>query len=247
MLRVRTAIALCLAGVAALGLGGQAAAAPSTNLVLRYTFELDSTSAIQDSSSHGLTGTLQNADPSAAFVTEAAQGSKALQLVADERQYVSVPENDVLDVNRFTLMAWVRYSGVTTPETRGRWEVLEKAGAYWVNVRTDGHVRAGGFFGGCVNSQYWVYFDSTTTIPANTWTHVAARYNGSRLAIFIDGQRAGSVAVSGTTCANNEPLAVGAKNAPAKGILEAFWDGQLDDVRIYDKALTPRRIASIGQ
>ncbi|MFL6069722.1 MAG: LamG-like jellyroll fold domain-containing protein [Actinomycetes bacterium] len=46
---------------------------------------------------------------------------------------------------------------------------------------------------------------------------------------------------------NNEPLAIGAKNAPSKGILEAFWDGQLDEVRIYSRALGASGIARLAR
>lgn len=225
---------------------GPAAAAPAPNLVLRYSFQNDATNQIHDSSMYHVAGSLTNADPSTAFVPSKAGLGKAVQLLAPQRQYIAVPESDRLDVNSFTLAAWVRYSGVVTPETRGRWEVLEKAGAYWINVRTDGHVRAGGFFGGCAASRYWRYLDSTTSVAAQTWTHIAATYNGSRLIIYVNGARSGSMAVTGATCRNDEPLAVGAKDAPTKGILEAFWDGQLDEVRIYQRALGAAQIADLA-
>jgi hypothetical protein len=64
--------------------------------------------------------------------------------------------------------------------------------------------------------------------------------------IYVNGTAAGSMNVTGTTCSNDEPLGVGAKNAPAKGLLEAFWDGQLDEVRVYNKALTAAQIAALG-
>lgn len=158
---------------------------------------------------------------------------------------MKVPERNALDVNTFTIAALVRYSGVVNSQTLDRWEVLEKAGAYWINIRTDGHVRVGGFFGSCTKTSAWKYFDSTVTVPKNTWTHVAGTYNGSTLTIWVNGKKAGSRAISGRTCNNNEPLAVGAKNAPAKGLLEAFWDGQLDDVRIYNRALSATEMAAL--
>jgi hypothetical protein len=221
-------------------------AAASSSLALRYSFNSDSSTAIADSSANTITGELVNADPATAFVPSVIDKGTALQLDAPDRQYVAVPENDALDVNHFTLSAWVRYTGVMTSETRGRWEVLEKAGAYWLNIRTDGHVRTGGFFGGCEASQYWQYLDSVTAVPAQTWTHVAATYSGVKLTIYVNGVRDASRRVAGSTCSNDEPLAVGAKNAPAKGILEAFWDGQLDEVRIYGTALRASRIAQIA-
>jgi hypothetical protein len=222
---------------------GQKAVSPS--LVMFYKFDTDTTSVVNDASAQGLNGTLVNASPSTAYVAGMAGKHKALKLVASSREYVSVPQSSVLDVNRFTLAALVRYSGVQTAETLDRWEVLEKAGAYWLNIRTDGHIRAGGFFGGCANNRFWKFFDSTGTVPTNTWAHVAATYNGSKLTIYINGVASGSMSVTGTTCSNDEPLAVGAKNAPAKGLLEAFWDGLLDDVRVYNKALTPTQVAAL--
>ena len=171
---------------------------------------------------------------------------RALRLVGSQQQYVSVPEAAALDVDRFTVAALVRRTGVENPSTLGRWEVLEKAGAYWLNVRTTGQVRAGGFFGGCTDDRFWRYVDSTRTVPVGTWTHVAATYDGSRLRLYIGGRAAGSLAVTGRTCANDEPLAVGAKDAPALGILEAFWDGRLDDVRVYRRALSATAVADLA-
>jgi hypothetical protein len=222
------------------------AGAPAPDLVLRYSFNADATSEISDSSSNQISGTLVNADPATAFVPGRAGNGKALSLTATQQQYVTVPEDAALDVKRFTLAAWVRYTGTITPETRGRWEVLEKAGAYWLNVRTDGRLRAGGFFGGCESSQFWRYTDSTATVPTDVWTHVAATYNGTKLALYVNGVRSGSLNVTGDTCINDEPLAIGAKNAPAKDILEAFWDGQLDEIRIYSRALRAVRIARLA-
>jgi hypothetical protein len=92
----------------------------------------------------------------------------------------------------------------------------------------------------------WEVLDSTRTVPVGTWTHVAATYDGARLRLFIGGRVAGSLAVTGRTCANDEPLAVGAKDAPALGILEAFWDGRLDDVRIYRRALPGAAVADLA-
>lgn len=97
-----------------------------------------------------------------------------------------------------------------------------EADAYWINLRLDGKVRVGGFFGGC-SSGAWKYLDSTTSVPVNTWTHVASTCDGSTLTVSINDQRAGSRAVTGRTCSNIHPPAIGAKNYPAKGLLEAFW------------------------
>jgi hypothetical protein len=215
-----------------------AATAPTTTgLVLSYGFDNDAGTVARDSSTNRINGTYHNTTAEAARSASVPGRGSAIRLDGTRHQWISVPERNALDVNRFTVAALVRYTGIQNDMTLGRWEVLEKAGAYWINVRLDGHVRLGGFFGGCTNPS-WKYLDSTVAVPLNTWTHIAGTYNGSRLVVWINGVRAGGVAITGATCSNNEPLAVAAKNAPAKSLLEAFWDGQLDDIRIYRRALS---------
>lgn len=223
---------------------GAAAAPTVTGLVLSYQFEADTGQRVRDSGPNAINGTYVNTTAAEARVAGAAQRGNAIELVGTDHEYLAVPERNALDVNRFTLAALVRYTGVENDQTLGRWEVMEKAGAYWMNVRTDGKVRVGGFFGGCT-SKSWKYLDSNIAVPLDTWTHLAATYNGSKLTVWINGKAAGGLAVSGATCANNLPLAIGAKHNPDKGLLEAFWDGRLDDVRIYRRALTASEIAGL--
>jgi hypothetical protein len=222
-----------------------AAAAPTTTgLVLNYRFDDDTGTSARDSSANRITGTYVNTTAAAARSTGLPGQSFAISLVGAQEQFISVPERNALDVDRFTVAALVNYTGVQNPKTFDRWEVVEKAGAYWINIRTNGRVRVGGFFGGCTNPS-WKYLDSTVAIPTNTWTHVASTYNGSRLTVWINGVRRGSMAVTGRTCSNNRPLAVGAKNYPEGGFLEAFFDGRMDDIRIYRRALTATEIAGL--
>lgn len=219
--------------------------ASTSALVLHYTFDHDVNGVVADSSPRALHGRLVNADPTTAYTVGLPGRGQALTLAGGDREWIDVPQSDALDANRFTVAALVRYTGVQNDETLGRWEVMEKAGAYWLNIRTDGRVRVGGFFGSCNGGTAWQYLDSTNPIPMNTWTYVAGTYTGTRLNVWVNGVLSGSRLVSGTTCANNEPLAVGAKNATTLGLLEAFWDGQLDDVRVYTRALTASEIAGL--
>lgn len=222
----------------------RAATAPTTaGLVLNYRFDNDSGTVARDSSTNAVNGAYVNTKAATARSPSVPGRRYAIKLVGSEHQFVSVPERNVLDVNRFTVAALVNYTGVQNDMTFDRWEVLEKAGAYWINVRTDGHVRVGGFFGGCTTPS-WQNLDSDVVIPTNTWTHVAGTYDGSALTVWINGVRAGSRAITGATCRNDRPLAVGAKNYPA-GSPEAFWDGQLDDVRIYNRALSDAEIRAL--
>ena len=219
--------------------------APQGGLVLHYAMETLSQGTVTDDSTSSLDGLIVSAGSAARLAPSLAGYGQALQLSGAQHQYVDVPRAAVLDVDRYTLSAWVRYTGVENDQTLGRWEVLEKAGAYWMNVRTDGRLRVGGFYGGC-SSPSWQYFDSTSAIPVWRWKHVASTYDGAWLRIYIDGRAAGAKRVTGRTCVSGEPLAVGAKNNPTKGLLEAFWDGRLDDVRVYARALSLTEVRQLS-
>jgi len=222
------------------------AAAPADGLILRYAFERMPGGVVPDLAGGLLDGQVIGAAGSKVRAASLPGYGYALMLRGQKHQYVDVPRSTVLDVDRYTLAAWVRYTAVENDLTRGRWEVLEKAASYWMNVRTDGHVRVGGFFGGCSGPGVWQYLDSTAAVRAGRWTHLASTYDGSTLRVYVDGLLAGSKAVTGRTCVSGEPLAVGAKNNPSKGLLEAFWDGRLDEVRIYDHALTAPKVVQLA-
>lgn len=241
------AVALAVAPlIAASPVAGVGPAAPTNGLVLHYAMETLTQSRVMDSSPNALHGLVTAASGTPRLVTSLTGYGRAIQLTGTQSQWIDVPSAPVLDVDRYTLSSWVRYTGVQNSQTLGRWEILEKADSYWMNVRTNGRVRVGGFYGGCTGSNVWQYLDSSRALTIGRWTHVASTYDGTWLRVYIDGTAVGSKRVSGRTCVSGEPLAVGAKNHETKGLLEAFWDGRLDDVRIYNRALTQTEVRQLA-
>jgi hypothetical protein len=243
---VVVAASLAVLPLAAAAPGAPVVLAPTQDgLVLHYPMEVLSGATVPDESPSSLDGQVVAGSGTVRLVTSLPGYGRAILLTGAQHQYVDVPTSPVLDVDRYTLSAWVRYTGIENDQTFGRWEILEKAGAYWMNVRTNGLVRVGGFYGGCTNPS-WQFLDSTRTIPVGRWKHVASTYDGTWLRVYIDGRAAGAKRVTGRTCVSGEPLAVGAKNNPTKGLLEAFWDGRLDEVRVYDRPLTLQEIGQLA-
>ena len=229
-----------LAALACLTFPSSATAA-DPGLVLGYGFEQVAAGAVLDSSPSGLTGRLQGSPALSGRATSVTGHGKALTFDATQRQFIDAGSNPALDVNQFTLAAWVRYLPKVHDD---RWEVLEKAGAYWMNIRTDTRrLRVGGFFGGCTAvGNVWQFVDSKKALPASTWVHVAGTYDGKALRVYINGALDNSLPVTGKTCVNTSPLGIGAKNRTATGVVEAYFDGRIDDLRVYTRALSLNEI-----
>ena len=79
-------------------------------------------------------------------------------------------------------------------------------------------------------------------LAQDTWTHVAATYDGATMRLWQDGVQVGTLAKSGPL--DTDPAiqaAIG--NQPQS--LDRPFDGLLDDVRIYDRALDESEIRKI--
>ena len=84
----------------------------------------------------------------------------------------------------------------------------------------------------------------TTPLPLNKWTHVAARYDGSQMRLFINGTL--ETATTAATPANT-PLATTAPVLIGGDSTTHRFHGYLDDVSIYDRALSDSEIADLAK
>ncbi|MCB9358936.1 LamG domain-containing protein [Candidatus Woesearchaeota archaeon] len=85
----------------------------------------------------------------------------------------------------------------------------------------------------------WDTHLTATGLETGKWTHVAATYNGSNASIYINGTLANSMEKTGDI--NNtdyEILTLGRQNDAMTG----FWDGTMDDFRVYNRSLTSDEI-----
>ena len=74
-------------------------------------------------------------------------------------------------------------------------------------------------------------------VPLNTWTHIAATYDGSQMRIYINGALSNSISQSGSFTANGTFML-------ASSYTGRFMNGHLDDFRIWTVARTAAEISS---
>ncbi len=85
--------------------------------------------------------------------------------------------------------------------------------------------------------------NSQTSIQTSEWIHVAVTRNGTEASIYINGNFDASETYSGTSILSGQNLKIGAINT-GEGTC-VYFKGFLDDVRIYDSALSQDRILEI--
>jgi len=154
--------------------------------------------------------------------------------------YVSVPDNPALaPTNTITVETWIYQRsqlGANDP-------VVKKAGD--AGTTSDGYSLE---FAGTELVAFWVYVGSggwqstgSGPVAANRWTHLAGSYDGATLRLYVNGMLANSRAVTGTMTPSHNPLNIGGDPST----LSRHFDGLIDEVSIYNRALSGGEIASI--
>ena len=200
---------------------------PPSGLVAAWGFNEGSGSTTADASGKGHTGTLSNATWTAGGKFGAAlsfDGSSSWVTVAD------APDLDLSD--GMTLEAWVRPSALGTS-----WRTVlfkERSGGVVYSLYANqysglpvGQV----YIGGEQNAT------GTAQLPLDTWTHVAVTFDGTSLRLYVDGTLTNTTAISGAMSGSDGPLRIG-----GNAIWNEWFDGLIDELRIYDRALSPTEI-----
>ena len=145
-------------------------------------------------------------------------------------------DSDALDLvgNTLTISCWVKRSSATSGYLVKK---ADTSNGYGLWITSTGAVQFDVLLNGTTKT-----VTGTTTIPLNTWKHVAARYDGSELRVFIDGAKeTASTASTASLTATTEALWLGYYDATNHHL-----NGYLDDVSIYDTALSDAEITNLS-
>jgi hypothetical protein len=84
----------------------------------------------------------------------------------------------------------------------------------------------------------------TITIKKQVWQHLAVTFSGKELVIYYNGEKEGTTAVDRPLKISASPLNIGANQA----VLPAgSFEGTIDNVRIFDKALDAGQVKNLYQ
>ncbi len=146
---------------------------------------------------------------------------------------VKVPDSDALDMagNALTISVWFKRQAATAGVLVKK---VDASNGYQLSITASGALQFEIRQAGTTQT-----VTSTTTIPLNQWRHIAARYDGSALRVFINGTiDTATTAATGALVATTEPLWIGGDTP--------YLNGALDDLSIYNRALSNAEITNLS-
>jgi hypothetical protein len=100
------------------------------------------------------------------------------------------------------------------------------------------------FFGVTIGTSFReTYSDTDTVIPTGSWSHIVGTYkSGEGVKLYINGVlKSSSIVYTGNIAASvGEPLLIG-YSSPVGGEATRYFNGGLDEIRIYNRALSPKQ------
>ena len=202
---------------------------PPPGMVAGYGFDEGAGSTVADNSANGHTGAINGA----AWTSSGRFGGALTFDGIDD--LVSIPDSDQLDLTTgMTLEAWVRPTA-----TGGYRSVLMKEAGTALDYAIYSDTSA-------ARPRYEVQISGQlrgpsgpAQLPAGEWTHLAATYDGTVMRLYQNGVQVGSETRTGTRSVSSGPLRIGGTL-----IYPEYFKGDIDEVRVYNRALTAGEVAA---
>jgi hypothetical protein len=86
------------------------------------------------------------------------------------------------------------------------------------------------------------YHKSDSTVSLDQWNHVAVTVDGSQIKIYINGTLDKTIDSTGDIITNSYYDLGIAATAAVEGVFEDFFHGLIDEVRIYNRALSATEV-----
>jgi len=166
---------------------------------------------------------------------------RAARFRAEDQQYIDVPHSQDLEMsigNQITVAGWINQSSMQTAD----WiTLLSKSNHSYALQLQDGNMPRFTIYDDTnyTGNNRWRSVNANSTISQGTWYHLAGTYDGEQVRIYINGvlQNA-SINAGKLSNSNLQPLFF-ADNSGATG---RYFDGMIDEFKIYDVALSPGRV-----
>ena len=204
------------------------------SLVAWYKFDEGSGDAVADSGPSGINGTAHG-NPAWA------NGALDKALIFDSNDdYVNLGNHPKFNItNQITVSAWIKVNAFD----KNYQTIISKGDTSW---RLQRHAGTDSLEFGCFglplpSNPRWGGIYGKINVNDGQWHHITGTYDGRKISLYVDGVPDISEDVIGAIRTNDYEVHIG-QNAEKPG---RFWNGHIDDVRIYSYALSTDEIANI--
>jgi hypothetical protein len=200
---------------------------PAPNgLVAAYAFSEGAGGYVADASGNGNTGSLS---AGVAWTTAGRFGSA---LVFNGASYVTIPASASLNLTTaMSLEAWVYPTA--TPSKWATVIMKEQPSQLVYALYSSSPAKRSSIFFNTSNTASGERSAIGSSLPKNLWSHLVGTYDGATLKLYVNGELVRKQAVTGRIVTSNSPLRIG-----GNGVWSEFFQGRIDEVRIYNRALS---------
>jgi hypothetical protein len=221
---------------------------PTVGLVAYYPCEQANNTSLPDLSGFGHHGALESAGTGSGYKFEAGKVGNALTLSKDGKGYVSLPVGIFADKAEVTIATWIKLTTLTY------WERVFDFG---INAKLEQNTVNGTVYMTFVleNFDKKLALSATTdgyslekqltapTIATGVWRHIAVVIGAGTSVLYIDGED------TNTNDSMISPKDLGAIDYAYIGKSQfggdPFIDGQIDEFRVYDRALSADEVQAL--
>ena len=186
---------------------------------------------VADSSGQGNTGYLLDQISTTTVVGKIGQA-----VLFDDATYVTADDSTSLDITgTITMVAWIK------PTSSHQGQVITKYNLQSVNMPWDIQVWDDNLIYTAVKTNNgFVEVPSSGAITYGQWLHVVTVYDGTNIILYLNGVEDNSLPQTGTIETNDFDLEIGGASGNGTDFI-----GSLDDVRIYNRALSATEILQL--
>jgi hypothetical protein len=218
------------------------------HLVGHWEFDEGAASTAADSSTYNNNGTLETLDVNVSWVV--GHSGSALEFDGGRVRVPDAPE--LRPMNQVSVLAWIKYSD-EQDDARVVVKGADNKETFEFEVDDDDdlmfRIRDGNAYDPC-EDEYEGYSAGSDddAIERDEWTHVAGTFDGNTVRCYINGELAAenddpNISAIPFLCQDTNDLAIG---MPPDDDDDNYFEGTIDDVRVYDRAVPRGEIGYIA-
>ncbi len=206
------------------------------DLVLHYTFDQRDGAAVLNA-----LGEHHPGQPNRATIVEQKKSGNALKIRQNNVKsgYVETADHENFNTQNFTVAAWINLG-----QAKSNGSVVCKHD--WLDGGARGFVLRcydGKRLNFTVGAGGWLAAVGKTSLPAHQWIHAVGAFDGTNITVYLNGRLDGTKVVNAPYTPSSFPLRIG--HAAFSLDKHRKFDGKIDDVMIWKRALSEREIRAV--